>query len=128
MRCESRRMMHVVHAGTLVSTCQVQLVLAGNFLCLIVAALLHPKFWELVGDYYGWPVSFVLIFLWHALSQKLLNTYVTDGKSIRRPFVWLFAYVALSAAYCMVRPGSVQKNTCRLYACVLPHCELALVN
>lgn len=85
------------------STCYVQLLLAGGLLSMLLAALLHPQFWEVVGEHIWWPISFVLITLWHMISQKLLNKYVTNGKRIRWPFVWLFAYVALSGGYCAVR-------------------------
>jgi hypothetical protein len=93
---------HVDHAATLVSTCYVQLLLAGGLIGFIIGALLHPQFWEVVRVHVWWPVSIALIILWHVITQKLLNTYVTDHKRIKRPFVWLFAYVALSAGYCTV--------------------------
>jgi hypothetical protein len=86
-----------------VSTCFIQLWLAGAVLGTVVMLLLHPEFWRFVGDYIWWPVSIVLIILWHVASQIALNKYVTDGKSIKWPWVWLFLYVALSAAYCVVR-------------------------
>jgi hypothetical protein len=93
---------HVDHAAMLASTCYVQLLLAGCLLTLIIAALLHPQFWETVRDHIWWPVSIALITIWHILAQKLLDTYVTDGKCIKRPFIWIFSYVALSAGYCTV--------------------------
>lgn len=37
------------------------------------------------------------------MLQIALNKWVTDGKRIKWPFVWLFLYVALSAGYCVVR-------------------------
>lgn len=67
-----------------------------------MGTLIHPNFWQFVGQYYWWPVSFMIVGLWHLISQKLLNKFVTDGKRIKRPFLWLFLYVGLSAAYCMV--------------------------
>ena len=95
--------MHGADAGMLVSTCYVQLLLAGVYIGAIAAALLHPQFWEMVWRHKWWPISFVLIALWHNLSQRVLNSVVTDGKRIKYPFVWLFSYVALSAGYCVVR-------------------------
>lgn len=90
------------------STCQVQLVMAGTFLMGVIGALIHPNFWQFVGQHYWWPISIVIIILWHIISQMLLNKYVTaDGKRIKWPFLWLFAYVALSAAYCMVCHSSL---------------------
>ena len=80
-----------------------QLWLASVPLGLIIALLLHPQFWGWVGRHIWWPLSTVLMLLWHIMSQVLLNTYVTDGKRIKKPFVWLFSYVALSAGYCVVR-------------------------
>jgi hypothetical protein len=94
---------HVEHAAMLASTCYVQLLLAGCLLTLIIAALLHQQFWEMVRDTIWWLVSIAFIILWHILAQQLLNRYVTDGKCIKRPFVWIFSYVALSAGYCTVR-------------------------
>ena len=38
-----------------------------------------------------------------SVVQIVLNKWVTDGRRIRWPFVWLFSYVALSAGYCVVR-------------------------
>ena len=75
----------------------------GGYIGIIAAALLHPQFWLMLERHKWWPISFVLIALWHKLSQGLLNKVVTDGKRIKYPFVWLFAYVALSAGYCVVR-------------------------
>jgi hypothetical protein len=92
-----------VDAAMLVSTCYVQLLLAGCLLTLTIAALLHPLFWETVRYFIWWSVSIALIAVWHFLVQKLLNTYVTDGRCIKRPFIWIFSYVALSAGYCTVR-------------------------
>lgn len=106
VRCLSNHTQHTVlttHAGALVSTCQVQLALAGTLLMVLIGALLHPNFWEFVGEHFWWPVSVVIIIFWHIISQALLNKYVVDGTRIKRPFLWLFAYVGLSAAYCMVR-------------------------
>jgi hypothetical protein len=109
----------VHHAATLVSTCYVQLLLAGSLLTLVIGALLHPQFWELVRERIWWPVSIALIVLWHVLTQKLLNTFVTHRKHIRRPFVWLFAYVALSAGYCTVRtPQCFPSASAFLFACI----------
>eukprot|EP00892_Ulva_mutabilis_P009433 jgi/Ulvmu1/6862/UM031_0067.1 len=88
--------------GTLVSTCFFQLWLGALVLGAIFVALLHPSFWTLVREYVGWPLSLAVILCWHILSQIFLNKYVTDGKRIRWPFVWLFAYVTLSSAYCVV--------------------------
>lgn len=65
--------------------------------------LCHPQTWEVAGEQYWWPVSIALIILWHAVSQTVLNKYVTDGKRIKWPFWWLFLYVGLSAGYCVVR-------------------------
>jgi hypothetical protein len=62
-----------------------------------------PKVLGMVRDHIWWPVSIAFIILWHILAQQLLNTYVTDGKCIKRPFIWIFSYVALSAGYCTVR-------------------------
>ena len=90
-------------AGTLVSTCYVQLLLAGGLVGLLVGTLLHPQFWEVVGEHKQRPISFLVITLWHVISQAALNKYVTDGKRIKHPFVWVFAYLALSAGYCVVR-------------------------
>ena len=85
------------------STCFVQLWLASVPIGVIIGLLLHPQFWSLMGKYIWWPLSTVLMLLWHIGTQVLLNTYVTDGKRIKKPFVWLFTYVALSAGYCVVR-------------------------
>ena len=78
-------------------------LLAGVYIGIIAAALLHPQFWLMLGRNISWPISFLFIALWHKLSQRLLNKVVTDGKHIKYPFVWLFSYVALSAGYCVVR-------------------------
>eukprot|EP00892_Ulva_mutabilis_P002674 jgi/Ulvmu1/12407/UM009_0056.1 len=88
--------------GTLVSTCFFQLWLGGAVLGAVLIPLLHPSFWRLVGDNLGWVISLAFILAWHILSQLLLNRYVTDGKRILRPFMWLFLYIALSAGYCVV--------------------------
>lgn len=90
-------------AGTLVSTCFFQLWIGALVLGAVLVPLLHPEFWVFVRDNIGWPISIALIIVWHILSQIFLNRYVTDGKRIKKPFVWLFAYVALSSAYCVVR-------------------------
>eukprot|EP00892_Ulva_mutabilis_P009432 jgi/Ulvmu1/6861/UM031_0066.1 len=88
--------------GTLVSTCFFQLWLGGAVLGAVLVALLHPSFWRLLRDNIGWVISLAIILAWHVLSQLLLNRYVTDGKRILRPFMWLFAYIGLSAGYCVV--------------------------
>lgn len=90
-------------AATLVSTCFFQLWLGTLVLGAIFVPALHPEFWVFVHDNIGWPLSIAVIIGWHIVSQIFLNRYVTDGKRIKRPFVWLFAYVALSSAYCVVR-------------------------
>jgi hypothetical protein len=85
-----------------VSTCFIQLWLAGLLVGTIVTLLAHPQFWEFVAEYYWWPVSVLLILAWHIVSQTILNKYITDGKRIKWPFWWLFLYVGLSAGYCVV--------------------------
>ena len=60
-------------AGMLLSTCYVQLLLAGVYIGIIAAALLHPQFWLMLGRNISWPISFLFIALWHKLSQRLLN-------------------------------------------------------
>lgn len=92
--------------GTLVSTCYFQLWLSGLLISSIITLLLHPSFWEFVGDYVGWPISIFFIICWHIASQLTLNRWVTDGKTIKKPFLWLFAYVTLSTAYCVVRTAA----------------------
>jgi hypothetical protein len=89
-------------AGTLVSTCIIQLWLAGLLLGSIVTLICHPQTWQFLGENYQWPVSIVLIIAWHVTSQIILNKYVTDGKRINWPFAWLFLYFGLSATYCVV--------------------------
>lgn len=96
-------------AGTLVSTCFFQLWIGALVLGAVLVPLLHPEFWVFVRDNIGWPISIALIILWHILSQIFLNRYVTDGKRIKKPFVWLFAYVALSSAYCVVRTPTLAR-------------------
>lgn len=91
-----------MHAGTLVSTCFFQLWLAGLLLGTLIMVLLQPQWWEFVGRNACWPVSVLCIIFWHIVSQIVLNRWVTDGKRIKWPFVWLFLYVALSAGYCVV--------------------------
>lgn len=93
----------VVCAAMLVSTCYVQLYLAGALLGSLCTLLLHPRWWQLVYDNIWWPLSIVFIICWHITSQQILNRVITDGKRIKWPFVWLFAYVGLSAGYCVVR-------------------------
>ena len=85
------------------STCFIQLYLAGGLVGSVMALLLHPEWWRLVHKHMWWPISIAFIVLWHLTSQLLLNRVVTDGKRIKWPFVWLFLYVGLSAAYCVVR-------------------------
>ena len=86
------------------STCFFQLWLGSLVLGAVLVPLLHPSFWDLVRDNIGWVISFSFILLWHILSQLFLNRYVTDGRRILRPFMWLFVYIGLSAGYCVVRP------------------------
>jgi hypothetical protein len=103
--------------GTLVSTCYFQLWLAGLLVSSLIVLLLHPSFWELVVEYVDWPISILVIICWHIASQITLNKWVTDGKTIKKPFLWLFAYVALSAAYCVVRlPGTATLQL--VYTCI----------
>lgn len=106
-------------AGTLVSTCFFQLWLAALVLGAVLIPVLHPSFWALVGDNIGWVISFFIILAWHILSQLMLNRVVTDGKRIKRPFVWLFLYIGLSTGYCVVRPcvlRAARSATCALCA------------
>ena len=98
------------YAGTLVSTCFFQLWLGALTLGAVLVPLLHPDFWVFVRAHIGWPISIAAILCWHIVSQVFLNRFVTDGKRIRWPFVWLFAYVALSSAYCVVRPAPCHAN------------------
>ena len=91
-------------AGMLASTCAVQLWAAGVVLSAIFVPIGHPGFWAFVRANVAWPLSIVAIIAWHALSQVLLQKYVTPGTSIKRPFAWLFLYMVLSTAYCVVRP------------------------
>ena len=64
-----------------------QLWLAGLILgSVIMFLLLQESVWE----HRWWPVSIVLIIIWHIVSQIILNKYITDGKRIKLPFWWLF--------------------------------------
>lgn len=58
-----------IHAGTLVSTCFFQLWLAGLLVSTVIMLLLHPQWWEFVGRNAWWPISVILIIMWHIASQ-----------------------------------------------------------
>ena len=98
------------------STCFIQLWMAGVLLGGVIALFLHPDWWSILQREKWWPISIGTVFVIQQLTKKILNTYVTDGTTIKRPFVWMFAYVALSAGYLVVCSGtclSVPKCVCR---------------
>ena len=76
--------------------------MAGVLVGGVVALAIHPQWWEFLGDNYWWPISIFGVLLFQTATRKILDTYVTDGATIKEPFMWLFAYVALSAAYLVV--------------------------
>jgi MFS family permease len=91
------------HAAVLTSTAILQLWLIGCVLGALVGALAHPAFWRLVRDQAPWIASVVAVILWHVASQLLLNRSLSDGKTIRRPFTFLCAYLIFSTTYVVVR-------------------------
>jgi hypothetical protein len=89
----------------LVSTCWIQLWTAGILISAVLVPFGHPRFWVFVRANIAWPISVVLIIIWHVVTQILLQKYVTPGASIKHPFAWLFLYIFLSSVYCVVCPS-----------------------
>jgi hypothetical protein len=100
-------------AGMLVSTCWVQLWWAGLTMGAIVAGILHPAFWRLVFKYIGWPISIIVITLWHMLSQMAIARWVTPRRSIEHTLLWFYLYALFSLVYFTVCCSNIS-------LCILP--------
>lgn len=75
-------------------------------LSVLLAALLHPSFWEfMIGKPNNRPLMYVIIFFTVLLLKKvvilryLAGSYLSDGHRVHHPAAWLAFQVILSITF-----------------------------